>query len=136
MAIFPQNSPGLSLLFSVLLNRKSEISICLLWKYLQLSALESYRIFLDFFKLLFNVIRKCPIHCIFLECHELFAFYCQIFFLLGNFNFLLILRQLPMLHIIFLSSFCSLFSKLNFLPYFFIPLFYSRRSFPVFTVQH
>lgn len=136
MAIFPQNSPGLSrcFLFSWTENLRYQFVYSgSTYSYLPWRVMEFFLIFL---KLLFNVIRKCPIHCIFLECHELFAFYCQIFFLLGNFNFLLILRQLPMLHIIFLSSFCSLFSKLNFLPYFFIPLFYSRRSFSVFTVQH
>lgn len=45
---------------------------------LYLSTLEGYGISLDFLKLLFNMIIKCPIHCISLDCNELLAFNCQI----------------------------------------------------------
>lgn len=65
---------------------------------LHLSALEGYGIFLDFLKLFFNLIRKWSFHCVSLECNELLAFYSQVLFLLGNFNFLLILRQLLPFH--------------------------------------
>lgn len=96
MAIFPKNSPGVTLLFSVVYcwDDKPETLIFFLWMettFICPRGLWNFSWF--FFKDYFLCDQKVAYSLHFLRVNEILVFFFQVFFLLGNLNFLLVLRE-------------------------------------------